>query len=401
MQVFEQLARLCVRVAEAVVVALSALLRAIGRARLALVVAAVLGTLTYSAWRHPPVASVAPGEIGIRSNRLTGTIVEFREGPALVVPGLHQLRRHSLRDRVFRPADSGQASGAAPFQSIEGLSMGVDLSVRYALDPTRLASIAAQLPDDIDGEVVQPAVQGVAYNLFPRYTAREIFSTKRGEIQEALAAALKPRLARDGILLRSVQMGKVDLPADYRAGMEQLLAEELQSEKMKYTLALKEQQVRESELEAEAAKVRREKNAQAAASEQVIAARAQEDAMRHVLPFKQKQIEQRKLEAEADKLARISRAQAEAEARRIEAAGEADSRQKLADAETYRLENIGKVTSAQMERDGALLSKHPLLIQKTMADKLSDKVSVIIAAPPTGGGFIGANLLGQPATAGE
>jgi hypothetical protein len=52
-----------------------------------------------------------------------------------------------------------------------------------------------------------------------------------------------------------------------------------------------------------------------------------------------------------------------------------------------------------MERDGALLSKHPLLIQKTMADKLSDKVSVIIAPPPAGGGFIGSTLLGQSAAA--
>lgn len=401
MQIFEGLARLIAGAAEAMMAALSATLRALARARIALIATAMLGLLAYSAWRHPPVETVAPGEIGIRSNQLDGSTSEFHEGPALVVPWLHRLRRYSLRDRSFRPSESSQAGGAAPFQSSEGLSIGVDLSVRYALDPARLADIAAQLPDDIDGEVVQPAVQGVAYNLFPRYAVREILSTKRTEIQDALVAELKPRLARDGIVLRSVTMGRVDLPAEYRAGMEQLLAEELQSEKMKYTLALKQQQVKESELEADAAKVRREKDAQAAASEQVIAARAQEEAMRHVLPFKQKQIEQRKLEAEADKLARISRAQAESEARRIEAAGEAESRQKLADAETYRLEHLGKVTSAQMERDGELLSKHPLLIQKTMADKLSDKISVIIAAPPASGGFVGANLLGQAATGGE
>jgi hypothetical protein len=42
-----------------------------------------------------------------------------------------------------------------------------------------------------------------------------------------------------------------------------------------------------------------------------------------------------------------------------------------------------------------LISKHPLLIQKTMADKLSDKISVIIAAPPANGGFIGNALLGN------
>jgi len=110
-------------------------------------------------------------------------------------------------------------------------------------------------------------------------------------------------------------------------------------------------------------------------------------------------VKQRELEAEAEKTARIKTSEGNAQARIIEAAGEADSRRKLADAEAYRQELVGKIASAQMERDGELLSKHPLLIQKTMADKLSDKVSVIIAPPPADGGFIGSTLVGAPKTA--
>ena len=116
--------------------------------------------------------------------------------------------------------------------------------------------------------------------------------------------------------------------------------------------------------------------------------------MKHVLPFKQKQIEQRGLEAEAEKVARIKTAEATSQARQIEATGEAESRRKLADAEAYRNDRIGKIASEQLARDGALISKNPLLIQKTMADKLSDKISVIIAPTPADGGFIGAALLG-------
>lgn len=363
--------------------------------RAGLLLLAAVAAVGYALHRHPPMQTLAPGEVGLRSNRFTGDTREFREGPVVVLPGLHELRRHSLRDRVYRPEQSREAEGTAPFQSMEGLSVGVDLSIRYALDPATLRSIGSQLPEDVNREIVEPAVHGVIYKTFARYSVREIFSTRRAEIQQSIETELKPRLAADGILLRNVQIGKVDLPAEYRAGLERLLAEELESEKMRYTLALKDQQVKQSELEAEAQKVRREKAAQAAASEQVIAARAQEEAMKHVLPFKQKQVEQRQLEAEADKLSRIRSAEGLAEARRIEAAGEADSRHKLADAEAYRLEQLGKITSAQLERDGALISKHPLLIQKTMADKLSDKVSVIIAAPPATGGFIGSGLLGQ------
>ena len=43
--------------------------------------------------------------------------------------------------------------------------------------------------------------------------------------------------------------------------------------------------------------------------------------MKHVLPLKQKEIEQRRLEAEARKVQRMKDAEGEAEARRIEAAG--------------------------------------------------------------------------------
>jgi regulator of protease activity HflC (stomatin/prohibitin superfamily) len=116
--------------------------------------------------------------------------------------------------------------------------------------------------------------------------------------------------------------------------------------------------------------------------------------MKHVLPFKQKQIEQRQLEAEAEKQSRIRTAEGSAQARRIESQGEADSRQKLADAEVYRLQKVGQVNAEQMAKEGALITRHPLLIQKTLADKLSDKIQVIIAAPPTNGDFIGAALVG-------
>ena len=116
------------------------------------------------------------------------------------------------------------------------------------------------------------------------------------------------------------------------------------------------------------------------------------------LPKIKPNCEQRQLEAEAQKVTRIKAAEAEAQARRIEASGEAEARQRLADAEVYRMDKVGKSNAEQMGREGALLSRHPLLIQKTMADKLSDKVQVIIAAPGTDGSFIGAGLLG---TAGQ
>ncbi len=376
---------------------LSQAVRAVFSRRVVLL--AALLAVGYAVYANPPTENVGTGELGVRLNRWTGTTTATGEGLVIVLPGIHELRRYPLQGRMYRPERSAKADGEAPFQSIEGLSLGVELAIRYTLDPTRLDLLSRTLPEHIDSERLEPAVQGTIYKVFARYTVREIFSTKRQELQDVLETELKPTLAADGIVLHSVLLGNVDLPADYRAGMDRLLAVELETEKMKYTLELKEKQVKEAELTADAEKITREKAAQAAASEQIIAAKAQEEAMRHVLPFKQKQIEQRQLEAEAEKASRIKIAEAAAEARRIEAAGEADSRQRLAEAEVFRLERIGKVQSDQMQRDGELITKHPLLIQKTLADKLSDKVSVIIAPPPADGGFIGNGLIGATTVA--
>jgi regulator of protease activity HflC (stomatin/prohibitin superfamily) len=368
----------------------------IAGAKVVLVVTGVTVIAAYALYQHPPLENIGRGEVGVRINRFTGDISEWREGNVLVLPGLHDIRVFALRDQTYQPEQIRRAEGAAPLQSVEGLSFGVDLSVRYALDAAKLRATSKTLPDNISGEIVEPAVQGVIYKVFARYTVREIFSTKRVEIQQAIEKELTDKLAADGLVLRAVQMGKVDLPADYRRGMNGLLAEELATEKMRYTLELKDKRVKEIALDGEAEKVRREKAAEASAREQIIAAKGQEEAMKHVLPFKQRQIEQRQLEAEADKQSRIRVAEGSAQARRVEAGGEADARQKLADAEAYRVERVGKSNAEQMAREGALVTQHPLLIQKTLADKLSDKVQVIIASPPADGGFIGANLIGTP-----
>ena len=55
-------------------------------------------------WR-PPVRAVQPGMVGVRINRLTGGLAVLPDGPALVLPLIHELRRYPLRDQVYRPAE--------------------------------------------------------------------------------------------------------------------------------------------------------------------------------------------------------------------------------------------------------------------------------------------------------
>ena len=348
--------------------------------------------LGVAVWFNSPLRSVLPGEVGVRVNRLTGALAIEPEGPVLVVPFLHEMRTYSLRDQVYRPARSMKSAGEAPFQSIEGLSLGMEVTVRYALDPSRIQSVARKLPQDVGRDLIEPVVDGVLYRTLAKYTVKEIFSDKRAELQQSVGGELTSMLAQDGVLVRAVFLGNVDLPPQYRSGMEGMLAEELATQKMRFTLELKEKALKQTELEGEAKKIEREKAAEASASEEVIAAKGKAEAMKHVLPFKLKEIEQRKLEAEARKQTRVKDAQADSEARKIESTAEAGARRTLADADAYRMDVTSKAHTDELARESTLIAANPLLIQKAFADKLSDKIQVVIAAPGSDG-FFGANLL--------
>ncbi|MDB4959374.1 MAG: Membrane protease subunit, stomatin/prohibitin s [Myxococcales bacterium] len=361
-----------------------------GRRMLALV---TLAAITVGMITARPIRSISPGEAAVRVNRMTGAVTVLQEGWVFVLPLVHEFRTYPLRDQIYSPKQSARASGEAPYQSLEGLSIGVDVSVRWAIDPEHMTATARMMPGELTRELVVPAADGILHKTFAQHTVREIFATKRGEIQKSIEDELRAAIKNDGVLIRSVAIGNVDLPAQYRAGLEALLNEELSSDKMRFTLELKEKMIKQTELEAEADKVRREKAAEAAGAEEVIAAKSKSEAMQHILPLKEKEIEQRRLEAEAGKIVRIKEAEGNADARRIEAGGEADSRKKLADSDAYRLEVTGKATSEQMAREAALIAKNPLLIQKTLADKLSDKIQVVIAPPEAG--FFAAGLLGH------
>ena len=103
------------------------------------------------------------------------------------------MRKYSLQDQLYRPSKN-RSSSEAPFQSVEGLSLGVDLAVRYAIDPTKLVSNAKGLPDDVGTQIVEPLVQGVMYKAFTKYTVKEIFPAN-AVIQQIIETELTPKLA--------------------------------------------------------------------------------------------------------------------------------------------------------------------------------------------------------------
>jgi len=345
---------------------------------------------------------VPSGRAGVLVSQMSGTL------PGTLFPGVHWIvplvqgvTLYDTREKVFTTAladDPKTKAESLKVQTKEGLQVGMAIAVRYRLDPRRLDYIHANLPQPIEEQIVPPVVAGVFRQVVPNYLVREVFASRREEVRKLAADAIQKKLAQDGLLVKEVILRDIQLPPEYAKGLEALLLKEQESDRMGVEVEIKQKMVRTAELEAEADKVRRVKQAEGEAQIVVISAKAQADAMQHTLPLKEKQIQQTRLEAEARKESTVKNAEALAQAKVIDSRAELEKRKLMADAEANRIRVTAAADAERLKTEAAALKGNPLLIQKIIAERLSDKVQVMMV--PMDGKFFFANdvLRGAPVT---
>jgi regulator of protease activity HflC (stomatin/prohibitin superfamily) len=348
------------------------------------------------------IVVVPSGMAGVRISQISGT------RPGTLYPGAHfvkplfeKVALFDIRDRVFSTDAATAPSKKAEVltvQAREGLSIGLAITVRYHLDPRRLDYIQSNLPLPVEEEIVPPVVSSAFRELVPNYTVRDVFSAKREEVRTKAADIITRKLGADGILVKEVMLRDVRLPEQYSRGLEGLLLKEQENDRMGVETEIQQKQVKIAELQAEAAKVREVKQAEGDAQVRVLQAKSESDAMQYTLPLKQKQIEQARLEAQAQKEVTIENAEAAAQAKVIDSKAELERRNLMADAEANRIRVTSAADSERLRAEAVVLKQNPLLINKIIAERLSDKVRIMMV-PMDGKFFLTNDLLNGAAMA--
>jgi len=357
------------------------------------------------------IVVVPSGTAGVRVSQTSGTEPgTLYSGVHFVTPMSESVVLFDTRDQLFTTGavEDGKAASTKPapknellnVQSKEGLSLGLAITIRYRLDAKHLDYIQASLPQPIEREIVPPVVASAWRELVPNYTVREVFATRREEIRQKAANVITQKLAADGIIVKEVMLRDIQLPPEYAKGLEDLLLKEQQNDQMAVDTEIQQKQVRIAELQAEATKAQQVKQAEGEAQVRVLQAKGEADAMQYTLPLKQKQIEETKLEAEARKeatvqsaeataTATVKNAEAMAQAKVIDSKAEMERRKLLAEAEAERIRLTSAADAERMRNEGAILKQNPLLINKIVAEKLSDKLQIMMV--PADGKFFFAN----------
>jgi regulator of protease activity HflC (stomatin/prohibitin superfamily) len=346
------------------------------------------------------IVVVPSGMAGIRISQTKGTLAgTLYPGVHFVTPLAESVALFDTRDQLFTTGsvedDSKTPTGKTPkseplqVQAREGLPLGLAITVRYRLDPKRLDYIEANLPQPVEKEIVPSVVASAWRELVPNYTVRDVFAAKREEVRKKAADVISQKLGSDGIIVKEVMLRDIQLPPEYAKGLESLLLKEQENDQMGVQTEIQQKQVRLSELEAEAAKVQQVKQAEGQAQVRVLEAKGEADAMQYTLPLKEKQIQQSRLEAEARKEATVKNAEALAEAKVIDSKAEMERRKLLAEAEAERIRVTAVADAERMRGEGAILKQNPLLINKIVAERLSDKLQIMMV--PSDGKFFFAN----------
>ena len=290
------------------------------------------------------IAVVPAGMAAVRVSQISGTLPEtLYPGLHMVVPLVQTVETYDLRDQIYETSilpDPKKPGEWLKVQTKEGLELGLAVTVRFRLDPRRLAYIHANLPQPVEKELVPPVVAAEFRDLTPHYLVRELFASKRDEIRREAAGAIAQKLASDAVIVKEVMLRDI-------------------------------------------------KAAEGQAQVTVLQAKAQSDAMQYTLPLKQKQIEQTRLEAAARKEATVQQAEAQAQAKVIDGKAELERRKLMNEADLDRVQLLAKADADKMHLEGVALKENPMLIQKIIAEKLSDKVQIMMV--PSDGKFFFAN----------
>ena len=344
---------------------------------------------------------VPSGMAGVRISQTSGTLAgTLYPGVHFVTPLLESVAFFDTRDQLFTTggveevaakSTTNLPSKALPLdvQAKEGLTLGLSITVRYRLDPKRLDYIQSNLPQPVEKEIVPAVVASAWRELVPNYTVRDVFAAHREEVRKRASDIIAAKLASDGIIVKEVMLRDIQLPPEYAKGLETLLLKEQENDRMGVETDIHQKQVRISELDAEATKVQQVKQAEGEAQIRVLQAKGEADAMQYTLPLKEKQIQQSRLEAEARKESTIKNAEAAAEAKVIDSKAEMERRKLLADAEADRIRVTAAADAERLKSEGAVLKQNPLLINKIVAERLSDKLQIMMV--PADGKFFFAN----------
>jgi regulator of protease activity HflC (stomatin/prohibitin superfamily) len=164
-------------------------------------------------------------------------------------PGINA--KNPLARVVRMSVKTQEMKEAMQVPSKEGLSVQLEVSVLYHLDPTKVADVYRTIGSNYREVILEPNFRSITRGVTAGFDARALYTSEREllakEIQTQLALMTGPR----GITIESTPLRRVDLPPKLTASIEEKLQSEQESQRMQFVLQKETQEAERKRIEAQ------------------------------------------------------------------------------------------------------------------------------------------------------
>lgn len=203
---------------------------------------------------------VPPGHVGVPV--LFGAVSDTVYGS-----GLHfkwpvaEVAKMSVQERAYTMGVSSEVEPTSrEFEIIsaltnEGMKVDIDVTVQYRIKPERtpwiLNNKVWNSVDQFERDYVRPEIRRAIRDVCARYSAQELYSTKRGPVGEEIRELADSLLVKNGTTCVAVNLRNVMLPARVTEAIERKKEREQQSEEYEYKLEVEKKEADRKRIEAE------------------------------------------------------------------------------------------------------------------------------------------------------
>jgi len=132
----------------------------------------------------------------------------------------------------------------------EGLSVGLDLTILYSLDPSEANEVYKTIGTNYVSVIVRPQIRTVIREVVAGYEAKQLYSEDRLKVSLEIAEKLEPELVKRGIMLERVLLRHIQLPNKLTSSIEDKLTAEQEAERMQFVLQKETQEAERKRIEA-------------------------------------------------------------------------------------------------------------------------------------------------------
>ncbi|WP_071187869.1 prohibitin family protein [Trichormus sp. NMC-1] len=200
----------------------------------------LIGSITLLASISRLLVIVPPGNVGIIN--LFGKVADntLDSGVHLVNPFAKVLNFSTRLQDIKENIDT---------TSQEGLSLNLDVSLQYKLDPQKAATVYKTIGTD-EKQLIISRFRSTVRAITANYPASAIYSTKRQEIVQKIDQQLTQEIPKLGFIVDQALLRNVKMPDTLQTAIQQKLKAEQENEQMKFVLEKERQEAERKTIEA-------------------------------------------------------------------------------------------------------------------------------------------------------